>query len=132
MAPKATRKLVATTRYHFEGTERSIELEPCGHRVIIRPRTVAQTTASGLYKPEPARDMEKRATMVGTVVAVGRQAWAAFADGVPWAKAGETVIFSKYSGADVPEEIRRAYDPDAEPRVIINDEDILSVINEVE
>ena len=108
----------------------TIELEPCGHHVIIRPRHVSETTASGLYKPEPARDMEKRATMVGTVVAVGRQAWAAFADGVPWAKVGDTVIFSKYSGADVPDEIRRAIDPTAERLVIVNDEDVLTVIQE--
>ena len=119
MAPKATRK------------PETIELEPCGHHVIIRPRPVEQTTASGLIlKPEVARDMERRATMVGTVVAVGRQAWAAFVDGVPWAKPGDTVIFSKYSGADVPDEIRRAYDPDAERLVIVNDEDVLTVIQE--
>ena len=111
----------------------AIELEPCGHHVIIRPRPVEQTTASGLIlKPEVARDMERRATMVGTVVAVGRQAWAAFADGVPWATTGDTVIFSKYSGADVPEEIRRAIDPTAERLVIVNDEDVLTVIQEGE
>lgn len=103
-------------------------LEPCGHRVIIRPRNVDSITKGGIVLVEQTKDMEKRATQIGTVIAIGSQAWKAFSTGEPWCKVGDTVMFSRYSGSDVPEDIKQQVDATAERLVVVNDEDILSVI----
>ena len=119
-----------------QGIVPQVQLEPAGHRVIVKPNPVAEVTKGGIVLVEQTKDNEKRATMVGTVVAIGFQAWKSHGvsavdesvRGVPWAKVGDTVIYSRYSGADVPEELRKKVDPSAERLVIINDEDCLTVI----
>ncbi len=107
---------------------KQVRLEPCGHRVIIRPRPVEGVSKGGIVLVDETRDLEKRATQIGTVVAIGSQAWKAFADGAPWCKVGDTVMYSRYSGSDVPEDVKRQVDPGAERLVVVNDEDVLSVI----
>lgn len=117
------------------GTARAVEassdrtvIDPCGHRVLIKPDPVAERTKAGIFLPETTRDDERRATSTGVILAVGRQAWKAFADGEPWAKAGDRVLFSTYAGRDLQAELRLAVDPTADRLTIVNDEDILSVI----
>lgn len=105
-----------------------VSLEPCGHRVIIKPRNVDSVTKGGIVLVEQTKDMEKRATQIGTVVAIGAQAWKAFADGSRWCNEGDTVMYSRYSGADVPEDIKAQIDPTADRLVVVNDEDVLSIV----
>lgn len=112
-----------------QGIEPRVTLAPCGHRVIIRPRKVDEVSKGGIVLVDQTKDLEKRATQIGTVVAIGPQAWKAFSDGVPWAKVGDTVMYSRYSGADVPEDVKVKVDSEAERLVICNDEDVLSVLS---
>jgi co-chaperonin GroES (HSP10) len=46
-------------------------IEPCGHRVLIRPELVEEKTAGGIILATSAKEREQQATMRGTVVAVG-------------------------------------------------------------
>jgi len=113
-----------------------VKLVPAGHRVIIKPKPVEEITKGGIVRPGVVHDQEKKGTTIGTVVAVGVQAWqmhgASAKDetkhGVPWAAVGDEVLFSRYSGALVEDEVRELIDPTAERLVIVNDEDVLAVI----
>ena len=112
------------------------KLVPAGHRVIIRPKPVEEVTKGGIVRPGVVHDLEKKGTTIGTVVAVGVQAWKTHCisaedesvRGIPWAAVGDEVLFSRYSGSQVEDEIREAIDPTAERLVIVNDEDVLAVI----
>ena len=103
-------------------------LEPCGHRIIIKPRKTDEVSKGGIVLVDQTKDLERRATQIGTVVAIGPQAWKAFSDGSPWCAVGDTVMYSRYSGSDVPEDIKQQVDSTAERLVVVNDEDVLSVI----
>lgn len=93
---------------------------PAGHRVLIAPDVVEEKTQGGIILAATTKDRDQQATMRGTVVAVGINAWKAFDDGQPWAKVGDKVVFRKYAGEVVK-------DGDIEYRVV-NDEDTLCVI----
>lgn len=95
-------------------------IEPSGHRVLIRPESVEEKTAGGIILSATTKERDQQATMRGTVVKVGINAWKAFDDGTPWANSGDKVIFRKYAGEIIK-------DGDTEFRVV-NDEDILAVI----
>jgi chaperonin GroES len=97
-------------------------IEPSGHRVLIKPDVIEEKTAGGIILSATTKERDQQATMRGTVVAVGVNAWKAFDDGTPWAAVGDEVIFRKYAGENVK-------DGDTEYRVI-NDEDIIAVIRE--
>jgi len=112
------------------------ELIPAGHRVVIRPRPVEEVTKGGIVRPNVVHDLEKKGTTIGTIVAVGFQAWKTHCSsavdesvrGVAWAKVGDEVLYSRYSGSEAAEEIRELVDPSAERLIIVNDEDVLAVI----
>ena len=95
-------------------------IEPSGHRVLILPETIEEKTQGGIILSATTKDRDQQATMRGTVVKVGVNAWKAFDDGTPWATEGDSVVFRKYAGEVVKE-------GDIEYRVC-NDEDILAVI----
>lgn len=119
-----------------QGITPQVRLEPAGHRVIVRPNPVAEVSKGGIVLVDQTKDNEKRATMEGVVYAVGFQAFKSHGvsavdesvRGVPWCKVGDTVVYSRYSGTDIGEELRKKVDPEAERLVIINDEDILTVV----
>jgi len=95
-------------------------IEPAGHRVLVLPEEVKEKTDGGIYLPQQAKDREQAAVIVGTLVAVGPQAWDGFGDGKPWAGVGDDVIFAKYGGAVVK-------GIDGKEYRILNDEDIVGV-----
>lgn len=97
-------------------------IEPAGHRVLIQPEVVEEKTAGGIILAQTTKERDQQATMRGTIVSVGENAWKAFDDGKPWASVGDKVIFRKYAGEVIK-------DGDTEYRVV-NDEDILAVIKE--
>lgn len=99
-----------------------MQFEPCGHRVLIIPDVVEEKTAGGIILAQTTKERDQQATMRGTIAEVGINAWKAFDDGTPWAKAGDRVIFRKYAGEVIKE-------GDKEYRVV-NDEDCLAVIKE--
>lgn len=71
-----------------------MNLQPVGDRVLVRPLTEAEVTASGIVLPSTV-DREKKAE--GEVVAIG--------DGEEvkklTVKVGDTVMFGKYAGDDI-------------------------------
>ena len=97
-------------------------IEPVGHRVLVKPKKVEEKTAGGLYLPQQAQESEQYATEEGELVAVGRQAWKAFDNGMPWAEVGNIVTFAKYAGKVV--EIGK------EKYRLMNDEDIYGIVRE--
>lgn len=99
-----------------------MQFEPCGHRVLISPDVVEEKTAGGIILAPTTQQRDQQATMRGTIIAVGINAWKAFDDGTPWAAVGDRVVFRRYAGEVIKE-------GDKEYRVT-NDEDILSVIRE--
>lgn len=97
-----------------------MKFEPCGHRVLVLPDVVEEKTAGGIILAQTTKDRDQQATMRGTVIKVGINAWKAFDDGLPWAQEGDRVVFRRYAGEVVK-------DGDTEYRVI-NDEDCLCII----
>ncbi len=71
-----------------------MNLQPVGDRILVRPLTEAEVTASGIVLPSTV-DREKKAE--GEVVAIG--------DGEEvkklTLKVGDTVMFGKYAGDDI-------------------------------
>jgi len=110
-------------------------LQVKGHRVLIKPDPVKEQieipqalkdSKFEVVKPVELEKREEAGTEIGTVVSVGPTAFKAF-DGndpnwQPWCKAGDRVIFTRYSG-------KRVEDPVTKERFfVVNDEDIQVVV----
>ena len=97
-------------------------IKPSGHRILILPEQVEARTNGGIILAATTKERDQQATMRGTVMEIGINAWKAFDAGTPWAEVGDKVVFRKYAGEVVK-------DGDVEYRVI-NDEDCICVIRE--
>lgn len=99
-------------------------ITPAGHRVLIDVDLAELETDWG-FNIGGDKNLENAAMITGTVVAVGPQAWKAFGPnftGEPWAKVGDRIMYSKYSGNVI-------FDPETDIEYkIMNDEDITAVI----
>jgi len=96
-------------------------IHPKGHRVLILPDAVEETTESGIIVSVGLeRDRERLAQLKGTIVEIGNSAWHDQPE--PWASVGDHVIFGKYSGL-----IYKGAD-EKEYR-IINDLDVVATVN---
>ena len=108
-----------------------MSLEIVGHRILVKPDPIEeQIEVPGVLKdakfevvkPVDLAKREEAGTQIGTVVQVGPTAFRAF-DGAdpnwqPWCKAGDRIIFARYSGKVVE-------DPDTKEKFfVINDEDV--------
>jgi len=94
-------------------------LVPTGHHIIVEVEKPDERTASGLYVPIASRDRKMNEGQVSKIIAVGPQAWNAFADGLPWAKVGDRVLCIKHAGVAL----------ESNPMLrIMNDEDVLAVL----
>ncbi|MCI2098324.1 MAG: co-chaperone GroES [Succiniclasticum sp.] len=92
-------------------------LRPLGANVVVEVEEVAEKTASGIYIPDTA---SKEKPMQGKVLAVGK---GGIVDGkrVPVdVKAGDSVVFAKYSGTEVKYEGKKL--------LILAERDILAVV----
>ncbi len=98
-------------------------LEVVGNRVLIKPKDLEVKTQSGIvisYGNDEKR--HKMATMEGTIAGIGPCSWEDYADGKPWAKVGDRVIFAQYAGKIV-------QDPETkEEFFVVNDIDIQVII----
>ena len=77
--------------------ELSMGIKPLEDRIVVKPMSAEQTTASGLVIPDTAKEKPQE----GTVIAVGP---GRFDDGVrvPMdVKVGDVVLYSKYGGTEV-------------------------------
>ena len=89
-------------------------------RIVVKPDPVEVKTKSGIVIALD-EGQERRATVSGTIVDIGEDAWAAFKTKSPHAglKIGDRVIYARYAGKWVK-------DPDTEEEyVVMNDEDIV-------
>ena len=93
-----------------------VNIKPLEDRIVVKPATAEQTTASGLVIPDTAKEKPQE----GSVVAVGP---GRFDDGVrvPMdVKVGDVVLYSKYGGTEV------KYNNDE--YLVLSARDILAVI----
>ncbi|HEV8363532.1 MAG TPA: co-chaperone GroES [Gemmatimonadaceae bacterium] len=95
----------------------SVKVNPLADRVVVRALEDAETMRGGLYIPDTAKEKPQQ----GEIVAVGP---GRFEDGkrVPMdVKAGDKVLYGKYSGTEVT--------VDGEQLLILRESDVLAIIN---
>ena len=93
-----------------------MKLVPLGDRVVLKELKAEETTKSGIVLPGQAQEKPQQAE----VIAVGPGGVVDGKEVVMQVKAGDTVIYSKYSGTEV--------ELDDEKYVIVKQSDILAVV----
>ncbi len=94
-----------------------MKLQPLSDKVIVEVLTTEEKTASGLYLPDTAREKPQEAK----VIAVGKGKTLPNGKIVaPSIKAGDKVVFAKYSGSEVK--------VDDKEFLIMDQDDLLAVI----
>lgn len=90
-----------------------MKIKPLGDRVLVKPSTQEEVTKSGIVLPDTA---EKEQKEQGEVIAIGQGAEIKKLK----LKAGDTVIFGKYSGEEV--------EIDEEEYKFLKHDDVLGVV----
>ena len=97
----------------------TLKLKPIGDKVIAQRIGSVEKTKSGLYLPDAAQEKPQE----GKVVAVGSGKTLKNGKVVPLAvKAGDRIIFGKYSGSEIKVEDKEY--------VFLNEEDILAIVTD--
>lgn len=90
---------------------------PLGDRILVKPKQSEEKTKSGIVLPDSAKEKPQE----GEVVAVGEGAKDENGKKIPMEiKAGDTVLYSKYSGTEVK--------IDGEEHLIIKESDVLAIV----
>lgn len=96
-----------------------MKIEPLHDKVVIRPASPEEVTASGLVIPQTASEEKP---MQGEVVAVGPGKLLENGDRAPMSvKEGQTVLFTKYA----PDEV----EVDGEDYLVIDEDKILGIVS---
>src|SRR5690606_10258236 len=90
----------------------ALKIQPLSDRVLVEPQEAETKTASGIYIPDSAKEKPQK----GKVVAVG----AGKKDYKMTVKAGDTVLYGKYSGTELK--------LDGNDYLIMREDDILAII----
>lgn len=90
----------------------SVNIKPLADRVLVEPAAAEEKTSSGLYIPDTAKEKPQR----GTVLAVGNGK----KDEPLTVKAGDTVLYGKYSGTEI--------NIEGKDYLIMKESDILAII----
>lgn len=94
-----------------------LKLKPLGDRLVVKPATREETTASGIVLPDTAKEKPQR----GTIVAAGEGRRDEDGDRVPMdVKVGDEVLFAKYAGTE--------FKLDDQDLLILAEKDVLAVI----
>jgi co-chaperonin GroES (HSP10) len=94
--------------------------------VLIKPDEIETVTEGGIHIPRDEK-LAKSDVQLGTLVAVGNQAWKAFSanfTGKPWAKPGDYVLYARFAGSLVEDPFT------GEEYRLLNDEDVNVVVTE--
>ncbi|MBK8684116.1 MAG: co-chaperone GroES [Bacteroidetes bacterium] len=91
---------------------KKVSITPLHDRVIVRPAAAETKTAGGIIIPDTAKEKPQR----GVVVAVG----SGKKDEPMTVKAGDTVLYGKYSGTEI--------SLDGEDLLIMRESDILAIV----
>jgi chaperonin GroES len=98
-------------------SENTMSIRPLHDRILVKRLDEEEKTAGGLYIPDTAKEKP----IQGKVIAVGAGKRDKEGKAIPvGVKAGEKVLFSKYSGTEVKIE--------GEEHLIMREDDILAVI----
>lgn len=101
-------------------------LTPVGHRLLVKPNVINNTTASGIIiDVGNAVDRERMMQMVGVVVAMGSTAYSDQPSA--WCKVGDMITFGKYSGLMYKDRDTK----DGLEYRVINDLDVVCIHEEV-
>ena len=93
-----------------------MKIRPLGDRILVKRVKEEEKTKGGIIIPDTAKEKPQE----GKVVAVGR---GKYEDGklvAPDVKAGDKILFGKYSGSEVK--------LDGEEHVVLREDDILGVL----
>lgn len=94
-----------------------MQINPLADRVVVRPLEETAQMKGGLYIPDTAREKPQQ----GEIVAVGPGRLTDDGNRIePDVKKGDTVLYAKYSGTEVP--------VDGEELLILRESDVLAVI----
>ena len=91
-------------------------IQPLSDRVVVRAQDAEETTASGLYIPDSAKEKPQK----GTVVAVGPGRVENGTKIDMTVSTGDLVLYGKYSGSEV--------SIDGQDLLIVRESDILGII----
>ncbi len=91
-------------------------LTPLSDRVVVQAAEAEEITSSGLYIPDSAKEKPQR----GTVISVGPGKVENGAKIEMTVKAGDTVLYGKYSGTEIT--------LDDEEYLIMRESDILGIV----
>jgi len=97
---------------------KTLNIQPLGRRVLVKPEEIEETTKGGLIVPDGASEDNKSAT--GTVLKLGSGKDSDGKDHAFEVKVGSQIVFKKYS----PEEI----EIDEEQYLLVDVDDILAVM----
>lgn len=89
-----------------------VSIKPLADRVLVRPAEAETKTAGGIIIPDSAKEKPQR----GTVVAAGPGK----KDEPVTVKAGDTVLYGKYSGTEI--------QVDGEDLLIMRESDIFAIL----
>ena len=95
----------------------SLNLRPLGDRVVIKPLGNEEVTKSGIVLPDTAKEKPQQGEVLsvgpGRILDSGERV-------VPDVKAGERVLFAKYSGTE--------FKLDQDELLILREADILAIV----
>ena len=94
-----------------------MKIRPLGDRILVKRIKEEEKTKGGIFIPDTAKEKPQE----GKIVAVGKGKMTEAGKLVaPEVKAGDTVLFGKYSGSEVK--------LDGEEHMIMREDDILGVL----
>lgn len=107
-------------------------IRPCGDRVLVLPDKIDQKVGM-IEIPDTVAERHGLAQIIGTVVAIGPDAWTHFTEkgkegavvrgfSNPFAKVGDKVMFAKYGGLQVRGKDEKEYR-------LINDIDVTAIVD---
>ncbi len=106
-------------------------MRPCGNYVLVKPDDVLKQTSSGIITGTTSEhSREEVAKVEGTLVAIGKDAWADCGDGTPWAKVGDKVFIKRHV-SDRIEDKNDIVNGEPQKYFLLSDLDVLAVIEEV-
>lgn len=92
-------------------------LKPLGSRVVVEPIEQEDITAGGIVLPETAKEKPQK----GKIISVGSGDRDDEGKRIPMdVKAGDTVLFAKYSGTEIKVESKKL--------LILRESDILAIV----
>ena len=78
---------------------------PVGYRVLIKPDPLEEMSEGGILIQYQDPRVAEAATTIGTVIALGKEAFGMHKGNEPWVEKGDRVVYVKYSGKRVDDPI---------------------------